>query len=117
MSALPTAGVCRWCGDACALDEWECVECGGWSEHPRRDHRDVCVDCLEVTANGVTGDFVESLDETRERAAGVWPRPIEYAAPVGDFDEFSKAPCECCGSRLFGSRHGVFVVWAEGGAS
>lgn len=27
MSARPTPGVCRWCGDQCPELDWECVEC------------------------------------------------------------------------------------------
>lgn len=72
----------------------------------------VCVDCVYVLANGRDQYYEESLDDTRERPAGVFPYLIDSAWPTDDVTTFSKFPCECCGSRLAGSRVRV-VVWVS----
>jgi len=82
----------------------------------------VCVDCLfwltYADASGLDSTFDE--DEAARRLAemqdGEKALRVSYGEGVqlvnGDSDEdeeFSTAPCACCGSRLGGSRH-PFVV-------
>ena len=65
-----------------------------------------CVDCLLYIANGDLPEHNENLDDDIEK---LWP-PKRWYICVGDDDtennaEFSWAQCDCCGSRLGGSRH------------
>jgi hypothetical protein len=64
----------------------------------------VCSDCLMVLANGdYTG--IEGEARMREVEAGVedFPTDVYYN---DDDDEFSRRPCDCCGTPLAGRRHG-----------
>jgi len=94
-------------GDVC--DAYESGYAGVWSDV---DFVDVCADCAQVLANGVCNGWEDSPDETRERPAGVFPYCVDGAWPTDDVTTFSKFPCECCGSRLAGSRVRV-VVWVS----
>ena len=67
----------------------------------------VCVDCLFMLANGELledGNFnPDDMDDT-----------VNWAVGDGEHDEeFSSQDCECCGSRLGGSRHQAY--WQEKG--
>ena len=79
------------------------------------DEYQVCSDCLPVIANGdYTGldyyyvsedqsgeisleDKIEAIDAGLENAGG-------YVVAGDSIDEFSRAPCDCCGTRLAGMR-------------
>ncbi len=72
----------------------------------------VCVDCLMCIANGDdSGMSKERAEEgwqaiEREQAQG-----DQLVAGDGEADhEFSWSPCDCCSSRLGGSRHEVHVL-------
>ena len=65
-----------------------------------------CFDCLLFVANDEIPDHNEDLSIDIEEN---WPSDQWYIC-VGSDDtenntEFSWAPCDCCGSRLGGSRH------------
>ena len=69
----------------------------------------VCTDCILFIANG-------DLPDDPQLAAEI-VRGVESRAPghvcAGDADgdvEFSWAACDCCGSRLGGSRHKAVVL-------
>lgn len=66
----------------------------------------VCVDCLF----GITYDDYTAIDDDT-RAAEVRAAVSAFgdASPTGNEIDFSWTPCDCCRSRLGGSRHG-FVV-------
>ena len=96
-------------GEDYELDVCDAYEAGYASVWSDVDHVDVCVDCAQVLANGACD---VSPDETRERPAGVFPYCVDGAWPTDDVTTFSKWPCECCGSRLAGSRVRV-VVWVS----
>jgi hypothetical protein len=71
--------------------------------------RMVCIDCLLAVANNDTTG-IGSEEREREVLAGVARIGI---AAVGDYENdetFSKDACECCGTRLHGSRHEVLVL-------
>lgn len=70
-----------------------------------------CCDCLLLVANGEVPH-----DDNGELEAGMRatlkPDEIHHLC-CGDSDkddEFSWSPCECCGSRLGGSRHHMVVL-------
>ena len=70
-----------------------------------KDEYRACLDCLLLVANG---------DGTDEHAEAMTKRigPLAHLV-CGDSDqddEFSWAPCECCGSRLGGSRHQLIML-------
>lgn len=68
---------------------------------------EVCVDCLQLIANGE--DYTEAGD-LEDRIAAIWPpedgwRLAPNCPPDGDCGGFSWSPCDACGSRLGGDRH------------
>ena len=69
----------------------------------------VCDECLLFIANG---DLPEDPEREEEIIAGVESfAPGHVAAGDSDNDdEFSRRPCDCCGTRLAGSRHDAFVL-------
>jgi len=72
--------------------------------HVACDEISACRDCLLFVANG---DLPEDGDWSPDHIEKIWPC-AEYVLVCGDTeqdDEFSWQPCECCGSRLGGSRH------------
>lgn len=82
------------------------------------DKIEVCSDCLSPI---MYGDFTEldyyySSDEADARAAEIeagMNKLSERGALVNsDLDgaEFSKFPCECCGSKLHGRRHAIAII-------
>lgn len=69
----------------------------------------VCADCIMVIANG-DWSGLEFYEERSKRAAeienGIENTEGEIVPGDSENDrEFSKAPCECCGSPLAGTRH------------
>lgn len=79
----------------------------------------VCEDCLMAIANGdYTGlDYwypeAEAEERHREIDAGIASFSPATLHPGDDHDEFSRRPCECCGSDLAGARHEVIVLGEE----
>jgi hypothetical protein len=70
-----------------------------------------CTDCLMFIANG---DEPEDNGNqwSADNIARHWP-PYQYNLCCGDSDnddDFSWQPCECCGSRLGGSRHEIVAI-------
>ena len=68
-----------------------------------------CEDCLFYVANGDLPDGNPYFEDAIRAAIGV---PSGWLC-VGDSDadeEFSWAPCECCGSQLGGSRHQLVLL-------
>jgi hypothetical protein len=70
-----------------------------------------CADCIAYVANGTSpvpglGDIIE------ERLGAEDARNLVNADDSGD-DEFSWQFCECCGSRLGGSRGQLAVLACE----
>lgn len=83
-----------------------------------RDGILLCVDCLFAAVNGdVSG--IESDERVLAVEAG-----LERLGPhlVPDFDsetnkgidEYSVRPCDCCGTKLHGSRHEFAILGPEG---
>jgi len=79
-----------------------------------------CMDCMLYVANGdipddYSPDSTESLPELIQAHLGLTSSPQQYLV-CGDSehdDEFSWRPCECCGSRLGGSRHALAILESE----
>lgn len=67
----------------------------------------VCVDCLFFIANG---DLPDDEKDAARVVAGVESFAPGYVVAGDETDEFSWRPCECCGSKLGGSRHGAAVL-------
>ena len=78
----------------------------------------VCVECYMLEA---TGDASELSYHYPEREAATRLQEIEsgfkrltadggHLATGEDLAEFAKSPCECCGTALAGSRHGLLVI-------
>lgn len=77
---------------------------------------EVCIDCFQ----GIVNDDFTALDyyhdsETAEKEEARIRAAIHELGPNvvprdSEPDEFSTSPCDCCGSRLAGSRHGVAVL-------
>ena len=97
-------------GEEYACDVCDAYETGYALAFDDVDRVSVCVDCAQVLENGVCDGWEDSPDNTRERPAGVFPYLVDSAWLTGSVSTFVKYPCECCGSRLAGSRHGV-IVW------
>jgi hypothetical protein len=77
-----------------------------------------CADCLFYVANGDGAEDVDlgALERRIQRTIG---HPSGVLA-CGDWDqdeEFSWSQCECCGSRLGGSRHQLVMLLPEGVAA
>lgn len=82
------------------------------------DDLEFCADCtmVAVTGDATSLDYHYSESEASERHKAIcdglddWARkgtvvPL-YDVETGEgIDEFRKVPCDCCGSRLYGSRH------------
>jgi hypothetical protein len=70
----------------------------------------LCEECYFATE---IGDMPEDAERAAEVEAGmVRTLPKGAWLSSGDSDnreDFSWAPCECCGSRLGGSRHEAFI--------
>lgn len=74
----------------------------------------LCEDCLMVACNGDASGI-----ESDERVAAV-NKGLDALGPhlVPDFDnetergihDFSRSPCDCCGTRLHGSRHEFAIL-------
>ena len=64
-----------------------------------------CEDCTMYLANS---DVPEERPNLRAEIHGQWPHDADLVLG-GDTDEFSWKQCDCCGSRLGGSRTS-FVV-------
>lgn len=69
-----------------------------------------CQDCLTLVANGEPADGRPGLEA--EIAAHLELEPLQHLI-CGESDhdeEFSWQPCECCGSKLGGSRHQLALM-------
>jgi hypothetical protein len=99
-------------GDEYADDVCDAYESGYFLAFDDVSNVSVCVDCVQVLANGVCEGWEDSPDDTRERPAGVFPYLVDSAWPANSVITFASYPCECCGSRLAGERHGV-IVWVS----
>ena len=100
----------------------------GWAEVVYRarhcvDTYSVCVDCYLLEATGDPSHFDgaytgEDADRRLEECSEGMDRILEFYSPDrdaylatgDDLDEFASTPCECCGSRLAGSRHALLVL-------
>lgn len=91
-------------GDGFADDVCDAYEAGYALAFVDTDKASVCVDCAQVLANGVCDGWEDSPDDTRVRACGVFPYPIDSVAVLDVCATFAKYPCECCGSTLAGAR-------------
>jgi len=72
-----------------------------------------CENCIQLLANGECGTAEES-DAHMARIRNVWSED-EVAGMVAACDQDCEAPfswrqCECCESKLGGSRHRVAVL-------
>jgi len=70
-----------------------------------------CTDCLLFIANG---DIPEDNgnDWSLDHIEAIWPS-TQYDLACGDSEndhDFSWSQCECCGSRLGGSRHELVAL-------
>ena len=73
--------------------------------HILYDNQWACEDCVMYLANG---DIPEERPDLADDIAAQWPNDKDLVIGT-DTDEFSCRPCDCCGSRLGGSRTS-FVV-------
>lgn len=68
-----------------------------------------CSDCLLTIANGECwSDDRDIAVEQAARIAREWP--TAHLAVGDQTDEFSRAECDACGSRLAGERHQFFAL-------
>lgn len=81
----------------------------------------VCVDCCQWLANADASslDFHYDESEARERLAEIQGGERDIIETTGghivcgnieDDEEFSRRACDCCGSRLHGSRHAFTIL-------
>ena len=76
----------------------------------------VCEECLMVIANGdysILDAYSEEERDKRKQEIDQALDQIEGHVVPGEPEEvveFSKMSCDCCGSRLFGSRHHCVVL-------
>ena len=77
----------------------------------------VCQDCLEATLSESFGDYIqyyEISDQQVEALISASEKMTEgfdvFIDNPDGFVEFSKNPCQCCGSKLHGSRHQIDLV-------
>jgi hypothetical protein len=77
----------------------------------------VCADCIQAIANDDYSslDYYYNEQEAADRMAaikaGMEASGGYIATGNSDFDaEFSRRPCDCCGSSLAGSRHHCVVL-------
>lgn len=68
-----------------------------------------CVDCLMYVANGELPDDRAGLDDDIDEYLDLQPGQFLCVGEDAD-DEFSWHQCECCGSRLGGSRHEIIIL-------
>jgi hypothetical protein len=68
-----------------------------------------CQDCLMYVANGDLPDYRDNLESDIQGHIGVPSGRLTCGDSDKD-DEFSSSPCECCGSRLGGSRHQLVIM-------
>jgi len=77
----------------------------------RREHVEIwlCVDCMFAEVNGEFPEDEERAKEIEEGFKRLEAQGIfypDFSNDEGDgYDEFSWAPCDCCGSDLGGSRY------------
>lgn len=72
-----------------------------------------CVDCLMFVANGDIPEAAEGDPELPDLIAAHLGADHASKLVCGDGDgdsEFSWSACECCGSKLGGSRHALAVL-------
>lgn len=89
------------------------------------DNLMVCADCYTLIGTGDSSSFDYDYDpddaETRlkECSEGIaaacgcragHPRAVLYAGDAEKDKEFSRERCDCCGTRLAGSRHHCIVL-------
>lgn len=69
-----------------------------------------CADCLFLVANGETPEGDNGELETA-MMANLGAQDVRHlVCGSGEDNEFSWSACECCGSRLGGSRHQLIVL-------
>lgn len=84
-----------------------------------RDDLQLCEDCVIVAVNGdVSG--IESDERIAAVEAGLealGPHLVpDFDSETGEgYDEFRTVPCDCCGSKLYGSRHRFAVLGPKSG--
>lgn len=68
----------------------------------------VCTDCLFFIENGELPENdpprAAEVRESVRGSDGVWAADWDSDTEEG-IDAFSKSPCDCCNSSLFGERH------------
>ena len=75
-----------------------------------------CADCLMAACNGDYSSFDDAQIEAAKKGL---KRLGPYVVPAFDSEtgegitEFSRSPCDCCGSDLAGSRHEFAVLEPE----
>jgi hypothetical protein len=75
-------------------------------------HMRACTDCLVFVANGDVPEDENGNEWSPDHIEAIWPAS-QYDLVCGDLDDdsdFSWQPCECCGSRLGGSRHALAAL-------
>ena len=78
----------------------------------------VCADCFIIEATGDASglDYYYEPNESKKRLQAIEDGFKRLTADNGhlatgeDLAEFAKSPCECCGTALAGSRHGLLVI-------
>lgn len=102
-------------------DAWEAFQEGideVFADMPSREDADywVCDDCRMIIVNDDASGLSEEEAEKREKEIreGIAEIGVPLAYLGEDWDEeFSTRPCECCGSRLAGTRYGMGVIRAR----
>ena len=68
----------------------------------------ICTDCAmwqtNADSSGIPEELIELITSIEEHWAIDCGEDGEYCI------EFSKSPCDCCGSRLAGSRHRAAII-------
>jgi len=78
----------------------------------------VCADCFIIEATGDASglDYYYKPKESEKRLQAIESGFKELTKEGGHLAtgeilaEFAKSPCECCGTHLAGSRHGLLVL-------
>lgn len=70
----------------------------------------VCVDCIQLLANGEINDGEDTAERCAEGQARVWGDDVKHMTLGGEELGFSHSSCDGCGSHLGGDRFRAYMM-------
>jgi hypothetical protein len=70
----------------------------------------VCVDCIQLLANGEINDGEDTAERCAEGQARVWGDDVMHMTYGGEELGFSHSSCDGCGSDFGGDRHRAHMM-------